>query len=76
MPGPRYTRLLCRLYELPADRLGLIPTIDVGGWSDRAASSDMDSLTNDADPQRLHMAEKLTEHRISPRSGRFATSIP
>jgi transcriptional regulator with XRE-family HTH domain len=30
VPGPRYTRLLCRLYELPADRLGLVPPIEMG----------------------------------------------
>lgn len=30
VPGPRYTRLLCRMYELPADRLGLVPPIETG----------------------------------------------
>ena len=77
MPGPRYTRLLCRLYELPVDRLGLIPTIDVGGWSDRAASSDMDSLTNDADPQRLHMGREAdgTSHLAAIRTFRDVDPI-
>ena len=54
MPGPRYTRLLCRVYELPADRLGLVPPIETGAEAcDRTLAYVDEPATPDRTPSRL-----------------------
>jgi transcriptional regulator with XRE-family HTH domain len=34
-PRPRYVRLLCRLFELPPEQLGVIEDLDVGSGPDQ-----------------------------------------
>jgi transcriptional regulator with XRE-family HTH domain len=38
-PRPRYVRLLCQLFDLPAEQLGLVPDVDLDGM-DLAAGDD------------------------------------
>lgn len=54
VPGPRYTRLLCRVYQLPADRLGLVPAMETGPESCHRTPAFVDEpAAPDRTPSRL-----------------------